>query len=175
MGNEQGKTAATAIRPITEADIRGFRQCLDSVAKERKYLAQLEAPPMERVTEFVRAAMRRGDTRVVALSTSRVVGWCDITPHHWKGLDHVGELGMGVLKAYRRRGIGQALLERAIRESHTKGLEKVELEVFASNAPAIALYEKVGFMVEGRRRKSRKLDGEYDDIIEMGLLLVQSD
>jgi len=50
-------------------------------------------------------------------------------------------------------------------------LERIELEVFASNAPAIKLYEKVGFVVEGVKQKARKLDDIYDDLIEMALFI----
>ena len=52
-----------------------------------------------------------------------------------------------------------------------KGLERVELEVFASNRPAIRLYESLGFVVEGIKRRGRKLDGAYDDVLEMTLFL----
>lgn len=100
------------IREIEEADIPGFRECLDSVARERRFLAQLEAPPMEKTREFVRASMERGDIRVVAVDGDNVVGWCDITARRFEGLDHVGELGMGILKEYRGRGIGLALRSR---------------------------------------------------------------
>ena len=49
------------------------------------------------------------------------------------------------------------------------GLERVELEVFASNRVARQLYEQYGFSVEGTLRRARKLDGEYDDVIIMAL------
>ena len=52
---------------------------------------------------------------------------------------------------------------------HT-GLERIELEVFASNDPAIALYKKLGFAVEGLKRKALKRDGIYDDVIQMAVL-----
>ena len=51
------------------------------------------------------------------------------------------------------------------------GLERIELEVFVSNAAAIKLYEKAGFVVEGVKKKGRKLDGEYDDLVEMALFI----
>lgn len=44
------------------------------------------------------------------------------------------------------------------------------VEVFASNVPAIALYQTLGFVTEGTKRRARKLDGEYDDNIVMALL-----
>jgi RimJ/RimL family protein N-acetyltransferase len=50
----------------------------------------------------------------------------------------------------------------------------VELSVFASNLTAIRLYEKFKFEVEGRKKKARKLDGSYDDIIVMALIFEQA-
>jgi hypothetical protein len=61
------------------------------------------------------------------------------------------------------------LLERAIEHAKAiNGIEKVELEVFESNENALKFYQKHGFFQEGRRVKSRKLDGQYDNIILMG-------
>ena len=61
---------------------------------------------------------------------------------------------------------------RAIEEARAVGLERIELDVFASNVAAIALYGKHGFGVEGLRRRARKIDGRYDDILEMALFLI---
>jgi ribosomal protein S18 acetylase RimI-like enzyme len=76
---------------------------------------------------------------------------------------------MGVHKDFRRRGIGTRLIDEAISRAKEKGLERIELGVFASNAPAIKLYEKMGFVVEGVKKKARKLDGVYDDLVNMAL------
>jgi RimJ/RimL family protein N-acetyltransferase len=51
-----------------------------------------------------------------------------------------------------------------------KTLKRVELEVFASNKIAIGLYEREGFVIEGRKRFARFLDGAEDDILIMGCL-----
>ena len=50
----------TIVRPITERDILPFRNVLDRVCRERKYLAQLEAPPLERVAAFVHENIQSG-------------------------------------------------------------------------------------------------------------------
>jgi ribosomal protein S18 acetylase RimI-like enzyme len=77
---------------------------------------------------------------------------------------------MGVRRDLRRRGIGRRLIERTIICARERGLERIELEVFASNSPAIKLYEDVGFVLEGVKRRARKIDGAYDDLIVMALL-----
>jgi RimJ/RimL family protein N-acetyltransferase len=45
------------------------------------------------------------------------------------------------------------------------------LSVREDNRNAIALYEKVGFVTEGRQRNGVMVDGVYKDIIEMAILL----
>lgn len=77
---------------------------------------------------------------------------------------------MGVLKEYRGQGIGERLAQTALERARAIGLERVELDVYASNAAAIRLYEKLGFVVEGVHRRARKLDGQYDDLVSMALL-----
>jgi RimJ/RimL family protein N-acetyltransferase len=74
---------------------------------------------------------------------------------------------MGVLKANRGQGLGTALLVRSLEEARNQRLERVELEVYASNPIAIRLHKKYGFEEEGRKRNARKLDGMYDDLVWM--------
>jgi len=115
--------------------------------------------------------IRSNYPQYVALEGNRVVGWCDIIP--LKGIDfaHCGVLGMGLLKDYRRQGLGTMLLDTTIGAAKEFGLERVELEVYTSNTPAIRLYEKRGFVFEGVKKRARKLDGEYYDIQVMALFI----
>ena len=52
----------------------------------------------------------------------------------------------------RRRGVGQALVKALISEGERRDLDVLMLEVRASNAPAIALYKKLGLIEVGRRK-----------------------
>ena len=158
------------IRQISEEDIESLHACLDSVARERKYLGFTQAAPIEETRKSLMEDMQRGVIRLIALDDSNVVGWCHIRPDRWEGFTHAGWLGMGVLKEYRGQGIGSGLLHQALAEARSRGLERVELSVFASNSTAIRLYEKFRFEIEGRKKRARKLDGSYDDIIVMGLI-----
>ena len=58
---------------------------------------------------------------------------------------------VAVSPACRRQGIAAALLEAALAECAARGVERLCLEVRESNAPAIALYTRFGFTLDGRR------------------------
>ena len=66
---------------------------------------------------------------------------------------------IAVAPAARRRGIGEALLARLVREGRGR-LAFLTLEVRAGNAPAIGLYEKLGFREVGRRKNYYREEGE---------------
>jgi ribosomal protein S18 acetylase RimI-like enzyme len=170
LTDEQARS--TRVIPIEERFAESFHHCLDSVARERRYLALVQAPPVEAVTDFVRGNIVNGVPQFIAVTAGdEVVGWCDITSSAMEGFTHCGHVGMGVRGDYRGRGLGTTLLRAAIGMAHEKGLERIELEVFASNAPAIRLYEELGFMTEGVKKNARKIDGRYDDVVVMALPL----
>jgi ribosomal protein S18 acetylase RimI-like enzyme len=108
----------------------------------------------------------------VAVDAGAVVGWCDAIPGDAaKGMSHVARMGMAVAKEYRRQGIGRRLMESVIDKARRKRLEKIELSVYSTNQGAVALYLAAGFVVEGKKRRGRLVDGTYDDILLMGLFL----
>ena len=161
------------IHPISESHAASFRDCLDSVAREKKYLAQIEALPLDRVMGFVRDSVANDAAQFVALDGDRVVGWADIFPHWAHALAHCGRLGMGVLPAYRGRGIGRQLLAACITKAQAKGITRIELEARADNVRAIALYEKLGFVHEVRKRQAMRFDGVYFDAVQMSLVTAE--
>lgn len=148
----------------------GFWQALDSVARERKYLIFTAGPDKPKSAQFVADIIEKSWSQFLAIrETDEVVGWCDVIRYETEGFRHCGRLGMSVVREYRGRGLGRRLLQTTLDDAFAKGLERIELEVYASNLPAIGLYEKFGFQVEGRKEKARYIDGEYDDSILMVL------
>ena len=161
------KSPRVIVRPVAETDIEGFQKCLDAVARERIYLGFIEGPSLERIRFFVLKNISEDLPQFVAVKEQEVVGWCDVSPDTLPGFTHCGHLGMGVRKEHRRRGLGRRLLEATLQQAQAKGLERIELEVYASNNAAIELYKDTGFVVEGIKKRSRKLDGVYDDVVFM--------
>ena len=131
---------AIEIVPIGQGHIDGFHRTLDSVARERRYLAFLEAPPLESVRAFVLDNIKQGYPQLVAVSAGQVVGWCDVVPKPRPIYAHVGVLGMGLLPEFRGQGLGDRLIRQTLAAARAFELNRVELSVRENNAGAIALY-----------------------------------
>ena len=157
-------------RQIQLADTDTFRAAVDIVARERKYIALVEAPPIEQVRAFVARNVEHGYPQIVAAVDGAVVGWCNVPPASRAVSAHVGDLFMGLLPEFRSRGFGERLLRQAVQASDAFGFRRIELGVFATNIAAAALYRKVGFVEEGTRRMAILVDGIYHDEIIMARL-----
>ena len=124
-----------------------------SVGDERRYLK----------------ALRRYDDAAVFVAeteSGEIVGRLSVGRDQHPASAHVADLGLMVAASHRRRGIGRALLEEAVRWGRTHGIGKLELHVFPHNTVAIALYEQFGFEREGyRKRHYRRPDGYVDAIL----------
>lgn len=158
------------IIPIEEKHIESFWQAVDEVAREHKYLAFLEGPPIETTYDFVRGNIEGGWPQIVALDNDKVIGWCDICSLDRPVFAHCGMLGLAVLKAYRGQGLGKALMQKALTLAKAKGLSRIELTVYQTNTNAIQLYEQFGFVLEGIKRKAALIDGHYIDVLCMARL-----
>jgi putative acetyltransferase len=155
---------------VQEKYAASYRACLDVVARERMYLAQIEALPLERIEGFVKESAATDAIQFFALDQQEVVGWADVFPGWAHAVSHCGSLGMGVLPNYRRQGLGSRLLSACIEKAWANGLTRIELEARADNEQAIALYEKFGFKHEALKASAMRFDGAYFDAVQMRLL-----
>lgn len=110
-----------------------------------------------------------GQIILVAELGSCIVGMLSFENGARKRLAHQGALHMSVQPEFREKGIGSALLQSLIGWAKDNPIiEKLALDVFATNQAAIRLYKKNGFLEEGRRVRGVKIaDGEYTDVIIM--------
>lgn len=153
----------------TEEYIISYSKALDSVARERIYLAKLEGFPMDQTIPFMKNAIENNIPFLLAVNTdtNQVVGWCDAQPKE----DEIGYLGLGLLREYRGRGIGKQLLYALLEKGRLFGYRQIDLEVRGSNKRAINLYQSVGFSEVGTIKNGLVLGNITDDVIQMTLAL----
>lgn len=97
-----------------------------------------------RYIRFVKAHDIRPELSFVALSGGQIVGIVQVGRR-----DDAGWIGgLAVVPAYRRRGIGRALMEAATAAAFVAGIRTLSLEVLAQNEAALRLYEGLGWRYE---------------------------
>jgi putative acetyltransferase len=129
-----------------------------SVSEERRYL---------------RAVHQHADAAVFVVEDGGlIVGRLSLSRDPHPSSHHVADLGLMVAVDHRRRGIGRALLEEAVRWARESGIRKLELHVFPWNEPALRLYESFGFEREGLRKEHYARAGTYVDAILMAYRVV---
>lgn len=136
------------IQPLRQEDVESYRAIFDSVAREGRYLARLEAPPIEDIRKFVQDSIDKRRPRFLAWHGDEAVGWCDIVEKPLDLLRHSGTLA----------------------DAKEKGFTRVELTVRVDNPRAKRLYEKFGFQIEGLCRRHMRVRGEYHDSYFMAWL-----
>ena len=78
----------------------------------------------------------------------------------YQAADELEVLNLAVLPVARRQGLGERLLRTALQEAEKTGINRALLEVRTGNVPAIALYEKCGFVRVGKRPRYYADTGE---------------
>ena len=163
---KDGRTAH--VRLALPGDAEAITEFVDTIGRERQYVLRERATwtlAEERAT--LAAADGRESAFFVVELEGRLAGLLDIRRGQSPKNVHVAEFGMSCRPEFRRLGIGTALLEHALAWARSVGVRKVNLEVFATNAPAIGLYRRMGFEEEGRRHREFWIDGELVDGILM--------
>lgn len=119
------------------------------------------------IAEFLE---KKNSVFFVAECEGNIVGHAFLDPLSTQSLQHVAELNIVVHKGWQEKGIGTQLMDKLIEwAKHSSTIEKIELNVRASNTKAISLYKKKGFLEEGRLKKRVKLKDRYLDDIIMAL------
>jgi RimJ/RimL family protein N-acetyltransferase len=124
-------------------------------SEERDYLA--------------RVAESDNSLAILALVGDTIVGGLTFDGGHRPRLRHAGEFGISVAQAYAGLGIGRAMIEYMLEWAERSGVvRKINLKVRVDNAGAIRLYERMGWVHEGRTTRDTLIDGQFNDCLLMG-------
>lgn len=164
-GLEQVEFGEYLIRRGDPRDARGIINCMQSVMDERIYLVSEYYLLTERgEQERIRSP---DDLTVVAQKDGEIVGVLTIQRGMYRKNRHTANLGIAIKSSHRRKGLGMKLISSGIDWCRENYVKKLNLEVFSSNKSAIALYEKMGFVIEGVRKKQFVIGGTYVDDVFM--------
>jgi L-phenylalanine/L-methionine N-acetyltransferase len=155
-----------AIRKAEPSDAEAIWKCYTSPMVVRNTL-QLPYRSLESVRELL-AKSGEGQYTLVAVVDREVVGVIGLHTSSRPRVNHRGEIGMMVRDDWQGKGVGKAMMQAVVDLADKwLNLTRIELTVFTDNEPAIALYRKFGFEIEGELRKYAFRDGEFVDAYAM--------
>ena len=153
--------AAVAIERLTPADWDSVRAIyLQGIATGHATF-ETDAPGWE-----IWDGAHRQDARLVARRGGRVVGWAALTRVSGRCVyGGVAEVSVYVAEAARGEGVGRSLLEALIAASEEAGVWTLQAGIFPENTASIALHERCGFRVVGRRERLGRLGPAWRDVM----------
>jgi L-amino acid N-acyltransferase YncA len=109
---------------------------------------------------------RHQDHRFVAVEDGDVLGWAALSPTSSRPCyAGVAEHSVYVASAARGRGVGRVLMRALLESADAGGIWTVQTSIFPENEASLALHERVGFRVVGRRERIAQLNGAWRDTL----------
>ena len=119
---------------------------------------------VDQEAQFIRRmASKANSLLLVAFASGKAVGFLAAIGGERNRLKHSALIALGVLQEHWSQGVASALLGHVIAWAPAVGVKRLELTVHTSNERATSLYRKFGFEIEGTRRCSLLVDGEFKD------------
>ena len=103
---------------------------------------------------------------LLALLNDEIAGIVNITADQRKRVRHIGDLFIVIGKKYWNNGLGSLLLEEVVEWAQASGiLRRLQLTVQTRNQAAVHLYQKNGFVIEGRQDRGAYIEeGKFIDV-----------
>lgn len=162
-----------SIRQVVDSDSEAYETFLSALFAENldTLVPRSSAATAEQCKRFIAAHNGEQSALFLAESEGHILGTINLTRIARPELDHAVSLGLNVAANSRGKGIGRSLLVHGLQWSReAEHVHRIELDVLANNAPAIHLYEAVGFACEGVKRNAIKRGSQFLDILVYGYL-----
>ncbi len=123
-------------------------------------------------TKCLRTSSKGESIDLVAVLNGRVMALCSVDKvGYGYETEHVGELGITIVKEGRNIGIGKALVREIIKKARERYEILEATGIFSNNKAAIRLYEGAGFKTCAVMSRHMKRGNKYFDEIRMSLRL----
>ncbi|WP_042455463.1 GNAT family N-acetyltransferase [Neobacillus dielmonensis] len=163
------------VRKIKLSDAESYLELCKTLDTETKFML---FEPGERKTTVEKQTQRIKDllsedlsTILVCESNGKLVGHLAAIREGKRRIVHSAYIVVGILQDYTGKGIGTQLFTELENWAAANQVHRLELTVMCHNEAAVALYKKMGFEIEGVKRHSLIIDGNYIDEYYMGKLL----
>lgn len=124
-------------------------------------------PSTDELAENLRRILASGHSRsLLAHSNGALIGFLGATGSPIRRLRHSANVFLGVLRDHWGHGVATALMTEIVRWAPTVSISRLELQVMKQNTRAIEVYQRMGFRVEGERRRAYIVnDEDVDDLL----------
>jgi L-amino acid N-acyltransferase YncA/predicted O-methyltransferase YrrM len=157
------------IRDAVEADLPVILEIYNATVPSRMVTAELEPTTVEARLPWFREHSPKQYPFWVAELDRRVIGWLDFKKFlpraAYRG---TAEISVYVDEEFRRRGVGQRLVEEAIDRAPLLGLTVLLGLIFGHNEPSLKLFQRLGFERWARLPGVAQLDGVHRDLVVVG-------
>jgi len=155
-----------------ESDWKGILNLTISLFEERAMVGFNTKPTQkdtcESLTKKLKSIKKKEMVYLVCDVAGKVKGRAWIKKNTSDCLGHIGDLSIHLEKEDRGKGLGDKLLKAIIKEAkRVLKIKIITLEVSAENKPAISLYEKNGFIRNGKIKGGFKYYKRFMDVIPM--------
>lgn len=161
-----------SIRSCEPQDAEGLLRLTQCLARETRHMLmepdEADRPVKEHRDRIERARKSDDEQLFVAVNQEQLIGFIATHRRPFRRVRHCFHLVLGVRRSHWGRGIGRRLLQKAEAWAVSAGARRLELTVSAENERAFQLYRHFGFQVEGIRKDSLYIGGQYKDEILMG-------
>ncbi len=162
------------IREANKLDAVKMIKYIDKISRESDNLTFGEGEfgaNYEQEEVFIENISRQKNSlMIIAEDNGKIIGNLTFVGGKRPRTAHSGEFGISVLKDYWGNGLGTELINYLIDWSKEhKIVRKINLRVRIDNIHAISLYEKMGFVMEGKISREMKIEDEFIDALHMGL------
>lgn len=171
---EENGTARLAIRLMERADIEEVRLLHNNDRTLMRLTDVLHVSEVQQDAWFQSISASRVSRRYVARlrGDGAFVGIFRIDRIDMQ--NHNCLVGCDIVPVHRRRGFGEELFGYMLDYLFLQlGMHRVGLVTIAENQPALSLYRKLAFVTEGVEREAIFRDGQFHDLVTMGLLGVE--
>ncbi|MBM4428757.1 MAG: GNAT family N-acetyltransferase [Chloroflexi bacterium] len=141
------------IRIFTSNDRLGLIPTIDFVCGEGRWMSTTRFEPTPSWTHALEEPHCPCHLLLVVEDAGCVVGWCRTFPKDGWSETQEATLGLGLLPAYRNRGIGTALIRQSLSWARDAGYWRVSLTTYPNNARAIHVFSSCGFAFTQRTER----------------------